>query len=142
MTPRARRNRQLPIASGKLLRFKVAVRRAFASLLLSLLLLTTLVWGGCISCEQYFMWPSAKGCCSPNGHCKTKAPSQKPDRECKQIAFDHHKSANFHVELQVVAGVGIKAPVCGIEALERWRGANLIEPSPPDLQILNSTFLI
>ena len=81
-------------------RLEIAVCRAFASSLLSLLLLTTLVWGGCISCEQYFMFGGAKSCCSPNGHCKTKtSPSQNSDRECKQIAFDHHKSVDFHIDL-------------------------------------------
>ncbi len=119
------------------------MRRAFASSLLSLLLLITLVWGGCISCEQYFMFGGAKSCCSPNGHCKTKTPpSQNSDRECKQIAFDHHKSVDLHIDLPVVAVLKIELPVPTVEPLEHWRGANLVEPSPPDLQILHSTFLI
>jgi hypothetical protein len=127
----------------KLIGLKVAVRRAYASSLLSLLLLATLAGGGCISCEQYFMWPGVKSCCSPNGHCKTTTPpSQNSNRECKQIAFDHHISVHLHMELPVVAAVTIEAAVRGVEALERWQRANLIEPSPLDLQILNSTFLI
>ena len=117
--------------------------RALANSILSLLLLTTLVWGGCISCEQYFMWPGAKGCCSPNGHCKTKTPTpQNSGRECKQIAFDHQKSVDLHIELPIIAVVKIDLPIRTVEAWERWHGANLIEPPPPDLQILNSTFLI
>jgi hypothetical protein len=124
---------------GKL---EVAVHRACAISLLSLLLLVTLVWGGCISCEQYFMFGGAKSCCSPNGHCKTKTPpSQNSDRECKQIAFDHHKSVDLHIDLPIVTVVKIELPVPTIEALEHWRAA-LIEPSPPDLQILHSTFRI
>ena len=119
------------------------MRRAFASSLLSFLLLATLVWGGCISCEQYFMWPGAKSCCSPDGHCKTKTPKpQSSNRECKQIAFDHQKSFDLHIELPVIALLKIIVPVPMAEALERWRGTNPIEPSPPDLQVLNSTFLI
>jgi hypothetical protein len=121
---------------------EVAVRRAFASSLLSLLLLVTFVWGGCISCEQYFMFGGAKSCCSPNGRCKTKpSPSQNSDRECKQIAFDHHKSVDFHIDPPTITMAKIELPVPTIEALEHWRGA-LIEPSPPDLQILHSTFRI
>jgi hypothetical protein len=126
-----------------LLHSKQAVRRALASSFLSLLLLATLVWGGCISCEQYFMFGGAKSCCSPNGHCKNqKTPSQKSDRECKQIAFDHQKSVDFHVDLPAIAVVKIELPARKVDALERWHGARLIEPSPPDLQILNSTFLV
>jgi hypothetical protein len=119
------------------------MREALASSLLSLLLLASLVWGGCISCEQYFMWPGAKGCCSPDGHCNRKTPApQNSNRECKQIAFDHQKSVDLHVELPFIAVVKIDLPIRTAEALERYPNANLIEPSPPDLPILNSTFLI
>jgi hypothetical protein len=118
------------------------VHRAFPNALLSLLLLTTFVGGGCLSCEQYFMWPGAKSCCSPSGHCKTKTPPQSSKRECNQIAFDHHKSVDFHIDLPIIAMVKIEVPVRTVEALEGWHGVSPIEPSPPDLQILNSTFLI
>jgi hypothetical protein len=120
------------------------VRRAFASSLLSLLLIATLFWGGCISCEQYFMWPGAKGCCAPDGHCKTKkAPTkQDPARECKQIAFDHQKSMDHHIDLPAIAAVAVELPIRTVETVEHWHGTNPIEPSPPDLQILHSTFLI
>jgi hypothetical protein len=120
------------------------VPRVFASSLLSLLLIVTLFWGGCISCEQYFMWPGAKGCCAPDGHCKTKkAPTnQDSDRECKQIAFDHQKSIDHHVELPAVAAVTMDLPIYNVEAFARCHGTNAIEPSPPDLQVLHSTFLI
>ena len=119
------------------------MRGFFASSLLSLLLLSTLVWGGCISCEQYFMWPGAAGCCSPDGHCKSKTPTPRSaDRECKQIAFDHQKSAGLHVELPIISVVKIDLPVRAGEALEPWRGEKPVDPSPPDLQVLNSTFLI
>ncbi len=127
----------------KLLRSELEVSRVFTSSLLSLLLLVTLVWGGCISCEQYSMWPGAASCCSPSGHCKTKTlPPPSSTRECQQIALDHHESLDFHTELPVVAVVKIEFPVHAIGALQRWHSVNLIEPSPPDLQILNSTFII
>jgi hypothetical protein len=119
------------------------VRRAFASSLFSVLLLITLVWGGCISCERYFMFGGAKSCCSPNGHCKTKpSPSQNTDRQCKQIAFNHHKSLDLHIDLPIFAVVKVELPMPTVEALEYCRGAHMVEPSPPDLQILHSTFLI
>jgi hypothetical protein len=122
-----------------------AVRRAFTSSLLSILLLATLVWGGCISCDEYFMWPGAKSCCAPDGHCKTKSPPsrQDPGRQCKQIDFDHQKSVDHHVDLAVVtAAVQLGLPVRTVEAFARWQGLTPMEPSPPDFQVLHSTFLI
>jgi hypothetical protein len=119
------------------------MRRALASSLLSLLLFTTFVWGGCISCEQYFMWPGAKSCCAPDGHCKTKAPAQQTSsRECKQIAFGHQKSVDLHIDLPVVASGTFDVPTRRVEPLATWHGTRPVEPSPPDLQVLHSTFLI
>jgi hypothetical protein len=91
------------------------------------------------------MWPGVKSCCSPDGHCKTKTPSsQNSNRECQQIAFDHHKSVDFHIDsaITIIAAVKIELPMNTVAALKLWRGADLTEPSPPDLQILHSTFLI
>jgi hypothetical protein len=119
------------------------VRRALASSFFSLLLIATLVWGGCISCEQYFMWPGAKSCCAPDGHCKTKkTPVKQDSRECKQIAFDHQKSIDHHIDLPVIVAVTVDLPIRTVEAFTLWHGASPIEPSPPDLQVLHSTFLI
>jgi hypothetical protein len=90
------------------------------------------------------MFGGAKGCCSPDGHCKTKKPPTKQEtgRECNQIAFDHQKTIDHHVDLPVLAAVEINLPLRAIEGLELWHGVNPVEPSPPDLQILHSTFLI
>ena len=119
------------------------MRRALASSLLSLLLLTTLVWGGCISCEQYFMWPGAKSCCASDGHYKKKTPAQKTSGvECKQMALEHQKSVDLHIDLPVVAVAPFQVPLPAIQAMTTWRGVSPVEPSPPDLQILHSTFLI
>jgi hypothetical protein len=121
----------------------IAVRRTLIRSLLSLLLLTTFVWGGCISCEQYFMWPGAKGCCAPDGHCKTKAPAEKDSgRECKQIAFDHQKSVDLHIDLPVFAITAFDLAPRTLVPLATWHGKDPVEPSPPDLQVLHSTFLI
>lgn len=118
------------------------MRRVLASSFLSLLLLTTLMWGGCISCEEYFMWAGAKSCCAHDGRCKTKTPTQQnAGRECKQIAFDHQKSVDLHIDLAVAVNA-FPLPMRTIEPFGLWRDTNPIEPSPPDLQALHSTFLI
>ena len=121
-----------------------AVVRAFTNSFLCLLLLTTVVWGGCISCEQYFMWGGAKSCCTADGHCKTKqSPAkQSTSRECTQIAFDCHKSIDHHIQLPLVGALDTTLALAEIETAQRWHGVRLIEPSPPDLQVLHSTFLI
>jgi hypothetical protein len=63
-------------------------------------------------------------------------------RECRQIAFDHQKSLDLHLDLPVIALATIDLPVRAMQLLERWHSARPVEPSPPDLQVLNSTFLI
>ncbi len=120
------------------------MRRALATSFLSLLLLTTLVWGGCISCEQFFMWPSAKSCCGANGQCKTKKsqPSSQSTRECKQIAFERQNSVQLTVDLPVAAVHASNFLPRIAEPSAYWSRLPLIEPSPPDLQVLHGTFLI
>ena len=108
-------------------------------------MLATLVWGGCISCDEYFMWPGAKSCCSPDGHCRRNAPPspQHPQRLCKQIAFDHQKTLDHPIEPPMIAVVKIDVPLRVIANSERLAPFVVpIEPSPPNLQALNSTFLI
>jgi len=123
---------------------KKAVRRALISSLLSPLLAIALLWGGCLSCEQFFMWPSAKGCCAPGGQCKTKsAPAkQAGNRDCRQIAVDHQNFADTAVELPVAAVFSAVLAVPAFAHPACWRADYPADPSPPDLQILHSSFLI
>jgi hypothetical protein len=120
------------------------VRRAIANSLFSILLVTTLLGGGCVSCEQFFMWPGAKSCCMPDGRCKTKpAPAkERSGEQCKQLAFDHHKSIDHKVTLAVTAWALEAPPTLYPEIWTRSRRAESLAPSPPDLLILNSAFLI
>jgi len=111
-------------------------------LLLSLLLLVTSVWGGCISCEQYFMFGQSRGCCNPDGHCKPKVPRKNSQVDCKQIAFDHQKGIDLHFDLPVAAVRRLTVSVRHTGFLSPRRDALPIDPSPPDLQALHSTFLI
>ena len=138
--------RQLNARSGPARTAKLKsrdVHRALASSLLSVLLLTTLLWGGCISCEQFFMFPGAKSCCQANGRCDTKRPQQsQAGRDCKQIAFEHQRSADVDLYLPEVAVLPSDVPPLVAERLTRPSGLSRIYPSPPDLQALHSTFLI
>jgi hypothetical protein len=74
---------------------------------------------------------------------KTKTPQPaKSSRECKQIAFDHQKSLDLHIDLPVVAIVAASLPVPVFEPFPQAAGLHIVESSPPDLQVLHSTFLI
>jgi hypothetical protein len=83
------------------------------------------------------------GCCNPDGRCKTKTPGKKGSGAvCNQIAFDHQKTIDLHFDLPGMAVRSIEIPLPRIYYVsgrgEEWR----IDPSPPDLQILHSVFLI
>jgi len=119
------------------------VLRAFSSSLLSLLLVTTLLGGGCVACEQYFMFGQSHGCCNPDGHCKSKVPTKRGlGRECNQIAFDHQKVIELHFDLPVATESIAALPASNVELLQCWSDALPFDPSPPDLQVLHSVFLI
>jgi hypothetical protein len=120
------------------------VRKVIVNAALSLLLLSTLVWGGCVSCEQFFMWPGAKGCCAPDGHCKTKkTPTEKrAATPCMQMAFEH-RSPVSHTFALPAAELRIE-PLADprLAYVLAWDPAESAAYSPPDLQALHSTFLI
>ena len=117
--------------------------RALTSSLLSLLLMATLVWGGCVSCEHYFMFGKSQGCCNPDGHCKRNAPAKNsPARDCKQIAFGHQKGIDLHFDLPAMAIDRITLTLPSTEPSPRWPDSFYVDPSPPDYQSLHSVFLI
>jgi hypothetical protein len=119
--------------------------RAFASSLLSLLLTATLLWGGCVSCEHFFMSaPQAKDCCSPDGHCKTKqAPAKHTQaRDCNQIVLEQHQNPDLQIVLPVDPSPFLVQPVRVVNCFEPGRILDSIDSSPPDFQILHSTFLV
>jgi hypothetical protein len=54
----------------------ISTTRRLATCAMALVLVATLLWGGCLSCSQYFMFgqTAAKHCCTPTGSCKKTAP--------------------------------------------------------------------
>ena len=61
-----------------------SLRRTIVRYLMAFLAATTLMWGGCLSCPQFFgpTINAHKSCCNPHGSCKEKPGSQKAAREC------------------------------------------------------------
>ena len=86
----------------------------------------------------------SKSCCSPDGHCKTtSSPSQRATGpECKQIAFEHLESIDLQVRLPLAHIVKDRSATLQMPGKLLSRDPQPIEPSPPDLQALHSTFLI
>ena len=108
-----------------------------------MLVVSTLLWGGCVSCEQYFMLGQPHGCCNPDGHCKTKSPSKsKSGASCSQIAFDHQKSIDLQFDLPVTTHAAFELPLPEIAVQAQRRANRPADPLPPELNLLHSVFLI
>jgi hypothetical protein len=110
-------------------------------------MVATLLWGGCISCPQFFMFPTDKAernCCKKNGECDrpTKTDTAK---ECKRMPLEPQEVSSAHAELAVpvvVASAVIIPLVLEVSATAPHPEAPILEHSPPDLNVLNSTFII
>jgi hypothetical protein len=123
------------------------VIRTLASWLLSLVVVATFLWGGCVSCEQYFMFPGKhQTCCNKSGQCERpgKTPGKPERQDCNRLPFS--RSGQAHV-LPLPAIL----PVFVATQLEQSASAGLlrvesfdvvVDPSPPDRQAFNATFLI
>ena len=108
--------------------------QAISNSALSLLMVATLLWGGCISCSQFFMLQkSRKSCCQKNGQCKRPSRSA-PVKECKRMPLEP-QAATSHVapamaalpEDPIVLSPALEASLVGIHPEAPG------EPSPPDL---------
>src|SRR5581483_6820704 len=107
-------------------------------------MLITLLWGGCIACPQFFMFPTAKKDCCKAGHCQRSKSQKTSPAECKRMPME--VSSAMHLlsgasPALAVASVGLLQPPLRIQRIT----ADLFTPvehSPPDRQALNGTFLI
>jgi len=103
----------------------------------------TLIAGGCIACPQFFMLPKAKTDCCKAGKCERPAPQEKaPVKECKRMPLEPQHSVQVHADLPV-AVIGV-ADLAGPQVTHSLFSAppECVEHSPPELHVLNSTFLI
>ena len=111
---------------------------------LSLMLLTTLLWGGCISCEEFFMFPGTKSdCCNKSGQCERPGKSQ-PKTDCNRMPLALQSGAHVDAApaLISVAAASVIAPPEPIIWFRAVTAEMVREHSPPDLQVLNALFLI
>ena len=130
--------------------------RAYSRSLASLLLTVAYLWGGCISCDQFYRWPGAKGHCCEERRCKKSAgraadpaePRQtQPVEVCQTMPLERVSTVpslhEFTAELKSL-------PVAGVEHAVRFSASfkplpsefDTIPISPPDLTLLNASLLI
>jgi hypothetical protein len=111
------------------------VFRTVANFGLSILLVAVLLWGGCVSCSQYFAFTASHRCCDPAGHCR-KAPVK---TNCSIQPIDVQSTAHFIAPDSAVAAV---APVAPAPFIDAPSDTPFIRESPPDLCKLHSVFRI
>jgi hypothetical protein len=122
--------------------------RSGANLLLSLLLVTTFLWGGCIACPQFFQSPVVKrSCCDPTGHCKrTKTDPSQQQKPCQFQQLKLEQKVKPPVPLVAVIHVILPSPTGSLELREFIRASEARLGSPPrsphERQALLSIFLI
>ena len=99
----------------------------------------TLLWGGCVSCPQFYMFPgSTKDCCEKDGTCKKPAKA-KSQTDCQRIALEPAVSPEAVMPV-VLAERFLEPRVVALSL--RDLETPLTDPSPPDLNLLHSVFLI
>jgi hypothetical protein len=123
------------------------VFRAITNSLLSLFMVATFMWGGCVSCEQYFMFPGKqlRSCCNKSGQCERpgKVPTKPQQQDCNRLPLGPGGSAHqVHPPPAVPAVIAEFVSPYSSSALRVAAFDVLLEPSPPDLQVLHATFLI
>jgi hypothetical protein len=118
-----------------------------ANVLMSLLLVATLLWGGCVACPQCFRVPLTKNtCCDPAGHCKGRRTN------CSQQESSQFQQLKLQQEVRTpmplfAAGHLVLPSTTGLIQIRRViRGSeqpfgSLLE-SPHSRQAFLSTFLI
>ncbi|MGH9657774.1 MAG: hypothetical protein ACRD96_04465 [Bryobacteraceae bacterium] len=118
-----------------------------------MLVLATYLWGGCVSCEQFFMLPGSADDCCQDGKCKETSEENSlpdpPQRDCATMPLVHQQLQDSG---SVIAALILSVPVHTLPAADLftlhdgpWRPRRYFDPvaeSRPDLVILTASFLI
>lgn len=121
--------------------------RRSANLLVSVLLVPTLVWGGCVACPQFFQPPIAKkSCCDPAGRCKRTKTDRSQQKPCQFQQLEIQQRVKPPVPLVAVIQPVLTATIASRQLrvlIRGWEGRLGSPPnSPHERQALLSTFLI
>ena len=119
--------------------------RGLASFAFSILMVVTMMWGGCISCPQFFMFTAVaeKNCCEAE---QCERPSKNaPVKECKRMPLEPQGFSSAHAHLAVTVLTADVQPIattlCVPLVGHRFETA-AVEHSPPDLNVLHSVLLV
>jgi hypothetical protein len=108
----------------------------------ALLLAVTLVWGGCISCSQYFMFAGSRdNCCHPSGHCG-KVPAPARDCNIQPMAVVKAPSLAAPALSAAVLPAAIAVPASPAGAGVSGAALPPSDASPPDLCLRHSILRI
>src|ERR1700730_4591718 len=107
-------------------------------------MIATLLWGGCVSCSQFFMFPGAnKGCCNKSGQCERPG-STAPKIDCKRLPLALQRFGDAHPVIPPASALNAAVEIAppALAFLFPVSDVLRVEHSPPDLLLLHSTFLI
>jgi hypothetical protein len=118
-----------------------------ANLLLSLLLVATLLWGGCVACPQFFQTPIAKkSCCDPAGHCRRTKTDPSQQKPCQFQQLELQQKVKPPVPLIAVIHPVLPSSIGSLQLQQLVRVTEIELGSLPESlhhkQALLSTFLI
>ena len=125
--------------------------RAFSNSCWSLLLVVSYLWGGCISCSQFFMWPGSKGHCCETRRCKNPPakPAKTTPQDCQTMPLERSAAAHSHSNLATpLWTIEVSTvPAADIIHLARSQAKAAIEfdpiaGSPPDIPVIDAALLI
>jgi hypothetical protein len=132
---------------------ELQVYGAFSNSCWSLLLVVSYLWGGCISCQQFFMLSGSKGHCCAAQRCKNPAKkstdrtgSQTTQQDCQTMPLERSSAAYSHSDLAArLAEISVPATNFIELALSHTRAAIEFDPtagSPPDIPVIDAALLI
>ena len=129
---------------------------AFSNSCWSLLLVVSYLWGGCVSCEQFFMLPGSKGHCCETRRCKNPAnkstdrsESKSTQQDCQTMPLD--RSSGMHSQSDIAASLlsmpsGVIAAAVFVNFDQtRLRMLSHLDPVAeltPDIPVINAALLI
>jgi len=127
------------------------MNRAFPNSCWSLLLVVSYLWGGCVSCQQFFMLPGSKGHCCEAQRCKKPAekPTKTAPQDCQTMPLELssavHSCSNLMTPLWTMEVS--TSPVADIIHFARSQARAAIEfdptaGSPPDIPVIGAALLI
>jgi hypothetical protein len=130
-------------------RREIRVLRKIAICGMAVLVTATLLWGGCLSCAQYFMFPSisAKTCCAAPGSCKRTPSKPSPEEECRiqplalaKAPATPERASTLPSIAVLPAQVSASTVTLQLDLRRRAHPAN--QASAPDLCLLHSVLRV